>query len=296
MFLSNTSHEGLGGWCPQFNIMWRITKMELQSLGYIMAIHLEPSQVDPPDILHINVLEFIALTVNIWLALTICHACHPHHAHQHISNFFQQHIGNIMDDTCWPCQTASFLSTCTFSSNTSHLLSHPISVPISPYIRSLQQDSQWTMMSHLGHSMMSLWWQWPWQQDMDRWSFLGYVVMSQGNASHLGYWLMSSLEWWPWQHYADVWHGSIATHCRPNCANQVHTGHMRIQTSAPSKDGANLNQPAKLTHWPILIYVIIAKQSKARICIRSDVNMQCVKVFKPSSHYLMSGWVTFLPH
>jgi len=47
--VSNASHEGLGGWCPQFNPMWHITKVELWALGFITAVHSKPSLGDSPD-------------------------------------------------------------------------------------------------------------------------------------------------------------------------------------------------------------------------------------------------------
>jgi len=77
-----------GGWCPQLRLMWHITKAELQSLGFIMAVHSKPSPGDPIDILHINVLEFIALSVNVWFTLASCSAEDPSHTQHHISNFF----------------------------------------------------------------------------------------------------------------------------------------------------------------------------------------------------------------
>jgi len=70
-FLSDASHEGLGGWSPQFNLMWRVTKAELTTLGFLMAQNSELGPNDPPNILHINVLEFMALSVNIWFALAV---------------------------------------------------------------------------------------------------------------------------------------------------------------------------------------------------------------------------------
>ncbi len=86
-FFSDALHEGLGGWCPQLHLMWHITKAELQSLGFIMVVHSKPSPGDPIDILHINVLEFIALLVNVWFALASCHTEDPLHTQHHIGNF-----------------------------------------------------------------------------------------------------------------------------------------------------------------------------------------------------------------
>jgi len=87
-FFSNASYDGLGGWCPQWGIMWQITKYVLHLLGLPMVMLSELSQVDPPTALHIHVLEFIALTINIWLALAWCKQDDPHHQRTHIENFF----------------------------------------------------------------------------------------------------------------------------------------------------------------------------------------------------------------
>jgi len=79
--------KGWGGWCPQFNLMWCITKVELLPLGFVMAVHSKPSPDDSPNIPHVNVLKFIALLANVWFALATCHACDPQHQQQHIGNF-----------------------------------------------------------------------------------------------------------------------------------------------------------------------------------------------------------------
>jgi len=92
MFFSNASHKELGGWCPQLHLMWCITKVELLTLGFTMAMHSKPSQGDPPGILHINVLEFIALSVNVWFALATCHANDPLHQQHYIGNFFTDNM------------------------------------------------------------------------------------------------------------------------------------------------------------------------------------------------------------
>jgi len=106
MFLSNASHKGLGDWCWQYNIMWRVTKDKLCLLGYIMAVHSELSQLDPPGIFHISMLE-IAFTINVWLMIAICQTQNPHHSHQqHIRNSYltihQQYHGWCMPEgpTC----------------------------------------------------------------------------------------------------------------------------------------------------------------------------------------------------
>jgi len=50
-FFSDASHEGLGGWCPQLCLMWRITKAELVTLGFTMAASITKPRwpwVPPP--------------------------------------------------------------------------------------------------------------------------------------------------------------------------------------------------------------------------------------------------------
>jgi hypothetical protein len=64
-------YEGLGGWSPEFEIQWSLTKADLIELGFDMkvkdAITGEP---DPDQLgLHINLLEFIATIINLWLLL-----------------------------------------------------------------------------------------------------------------------------------------------------------------------------------------------------------------------------------
>jgi len=88
LFFSDASHEGLGSWCPQLNLMWCIMKAKLHSLGFVMATHSEPVPSNPPDIVHINVLEFFALSMNVWFALATCHTCDLRHCQHHVGNFF----------------------------------------------------------------------------------------------------------------------------------------------------------------------------------------------------------------
>jgi len=75
--------------------MWCITKHELCLLSLPMVMLSEPSQGDPPAALHINVLEFLALTINIWMALAQCEQDDPHHQWTHISNFFMDNTSTL---------------------------------------------------------------------------------------------------------------------------------------------------------------------------------------------------------
>ncbi len=91
-FLRDTSHEGLRGWSLQFNLMWQVTKEELITLGFIMAVNSKLGPGNPPNILHINMLEFMALSVSVWFALAVCAGNNPTHQQQHIGNFLSNNM------------------------------------------------------------------------------------------------------------------------------------------------------------------------------------------------------------
>ena len=70
-FLSDASYEGVGGWSPDFQVMWRLSREDLLLLGF--PLKLATSADGEPDMdaagLHINPLEFIAAIINLWLLL-----------------------------------------------------------------------------------------------------------------------------------------------------------------------------------------------------------------------------------
>jgi len=115
--------------------MWHITKAELVTLGFTMAVHSEPSPGDPSGILHINVLEFVALSVNVWFALATCNDSDPLHQWHHIGNFFTDntlalswmlHMGRAKHSHS--CRLAHFLQALlTFSPICFQFQSHHIS-------------------------------------------------------------------------------------------------------------------------------------------------------------------------
>ena len=71
--LGDAAYTGIGGWSPAHKFLWRITREELIAMGFPMHELLPRSNepVDPadPDKLHINVLEFITLIIQLWLSL-----------------------------------------------------------------------------------------------------------------------------------------------------------------------------------------------------------------------------------
>jgi hypothetical protein len=82
--LSDASYGGIGGWSEDFGFLWKITRQELLDHGFHMreidgmgeALPSD-STSDPNhtnrDSLHINVLEFVGIILNIWIVITILH-------------------------------------------------------------------------------------------------------------------------------------------------------------------------------------------------------------------------------
>jgi len=72
--LSDASYAGIGGWSPDYQIMWRVMHADLIALGLPLK-QLHRFQDEPLDVksagLHINPLEFLATIVNIWLHLKL---------------------------------------------------------------------------------------------------------------------------------------------------------------------------------------------------------------------------------
>jgi hypothetical protein len=68
-FLGDAAPAGLGGWCSYFRCIWRLSKKDLQFLGFPMIIFDENTEVYPLDALHINILEFLTLIIDVWFAL-----------------------------------------------------------------------------------------------------------------------------------------------------------------------------------------------------------------------------------
>jgi hypothetical protein len=72
-FLSDASYEGIGGWSPCFQLMWRFTRADLLYFGFSLK-PLQGRTGEPTrdgEGLHINPLEFIACIVNLWILLKL---------------------------------------------------------------------------------------------------------------------------------------------------------------------------------------------------------------------------------
>jgi hypothetical protein len=78
-FLSDASYGGLGGWSPTFGMLWRLTRQDLLDHGFDMreidcageAIQKPALSDDATASLHINVLEFVGIITNLWIAITL---------------------------------------------------------------------------------------------------------------------------------------------------------------------------------------------------------------------------------
>ena len=69
---SDASYNGIGGWSPHFKFMWRVTRAQLLQIGFNMrAIDADGEAIRraDPDSLHINVLEFLAIIINVWFCI-----------------------------------------------------------------------------------------------------------------------------------------------------------------------------------------------------------------------------------
>jgi hypothetical protein len=68
---SDASYGGLGGWSESLDFMWRLSRADLVSANFDMKVIDDGTQ--EPDIdeegLHINILEFLGIIINLYLAL-----------------------------------------------------------------------------------------------------------------------------------------------------------------------------------------------------------------------------------
>jgi hypothetical protein len=71
--IQDAAHEGLGGWSSHFKFMWRITydELRLPPCSWPMKV-FDADLLDAPidaTGLHINILEFLAIILNLWFVL-----------------------------------------------------------------------------------------------------------------------------------------------------------------------------------------------------------------------------------
>jgi hypothetical protein len=69
----DAAYEGLGGWSPEYLFKWRLNREDLIHAGFHMKL-LEESAIEPAvdaSGIHINVLEFVAIIINLWLVIVL---------------------------------------------------------------------------------------------------------------------------------------------------------------------------------------------------------------------------------
>lgn len=93
--IGDASYEGIGAWIPAFHLMWRLSKWDLISLGFPMILFSEPSIYDPEDALHINVLEFLVIIINVWFVLVTCKKIDPTGIRDHIALFLGDNTSSL---------------------------------------------------------------------------------------------------------------------------------------------------------------------------------------------------------
>lgn len=64
----DASYQGLGGFCPELDFMWRISRADMVSIGFEMY-HEGPQHEDKGT--HVNILEFIVQIINLWMGLSL---------------------------------------------------------------------------------------------------------------------------------------------------------------------------------------------------------------------------------
>ena len=69
---TDASYEGLGGFSVAFNFKWRLSSADLLAVGFpVLGDEPERYAPHPQGKLHINVLEFMAMFINTWVAIKL---------------------------------------------------------------------------------------------------------------------------------------------------------------------------------------------------------------------------------
>jgi hypothetical protein len=82
---TDAAFEGLGGYCRELNFMWRCTAPDLLALGIHITSFQQMRVTTDRGNFDINILEFVAIVINMWIALKLIHkAQHQHPGPQHL--------------------------------------------------------------------------------------------------------------------------------------------------------------------------------------------------------------------
>jgi hypothetical protein len=119
--IQDAAHKGLGGWSSAFRFMCRITHDELRTAPIISwpIKALDHAKLDAPlhaEGLHINILEFVALIINMWFVLWATCAFGPSRRMDLVA-LHQQHLRPFMAAAFSLCQKSHCLPSLTFSNS-----------------------------------------------------------------------------------------------------------------------------------------------------------------------------------
>ena len=69
--ISDASYDRLGGWALEHPCIWRLSKSDMDSCGFFLPKGKEPTDAEKDEKLfdHINILEFVAVLINVWSAV-----------------------------------------------------------------------------------------------------------------------------------------------------------------------------------------------------------------------------------
>jgi hypothetical protein len=67
--VGDAANEGMGGYCIVLAFMWRLDRSDMEFAGLRLADEKGPAEPCDPDAAHINVLEFLAIVINVWFLI-----------------------------------------------------------------------------------------------------------------------------------------------------------------------------------------------------------------------------------
>jgi hypothetical protein len=67
--VGDAANEGLGGYCVKLAFMWRLNRSDMENCGFRLSDDDGPAEPADPDASHINILEFVAIVINVWFLI-----------------------------------------------------------------------------------------------------------------------------------------------------------------------------------------------------------------------------------
>jgi hypothetical protein len=79
---SDDSYGGLGGWSPQLGYFWRILAPDMEAVGFDLSktqsLNANLREFNA-HATHINILEIVAIAINLWLVIHFIRSHHEAH-------------------------------------------------------------------------------------------------------------------------------------------------------------------------------------------------------------------------